>query len=262
MAARTTTLAGWRAGAIGIGAAVLLIGGFHLAAAGATASGPGAGSAGPRAPAAGTAAAVSPARITVTGDGTVTGVPDQLLLSMGVQVSAASVAAALNQASQAASRVTAALRSAGVAASDIQTAGLSIQPNYQGQSQLPDGYGASESLTATLNRVAAAGGQIEAAVRAGGNATTVDGVTLNLADTSGLLASARAAALADARVKAAQYARALGEPLGPVLSITDQTAPVQPLSGLNAPVAGPVGRVPISAGTQQLSVSITVVYAA
>ena len=75
-----------------------------------------------------------------------------------------------------------------------------------------------------------------------------------------LAAAARARAVADAKAKAAQYARALGEPLGPVVSITDQ-ASVQPVLQYGAASAAPGKSVPISPGTQQLSVSITAVFA-
>jgi uncharacterized protein YggE len=209
-----------------------------------------------------TTATTGPARVTVTGTGTVSGTPNQLVLSMGVQVNAASVGTALQQANQAVRQVTAALRARGVAAADIQTSGLSIQPNYRSGSQAPDGYGVSESLTATLRQLSVAGAEIDAAVRAGGNATTVNGISLNLTDTSGLMARARAAAVADARVKAAQYARALGQPLGPVVSIADQSSsqPVEFAYSSGAAARNPAA-VPISPGTQQLSVSITVVYA-
>jgi uncharacterized protein YggE len=206
------------------------------------------------------AAATGSTRITVTGTGTVTGTPNQLVLDMGVQVNGSSVGAALASANGAVSRVTAALRAGGVAAADIQTSGLSIWPNYPNGSQVPSGYGVSESLTATLNSLSAAGAQIDAAAHAGGNATTVSGISLNLTDDSSLLASARARAVADAEAKAGQYAKALGEPLGPVVSITDQSSvqPV-PLSAASSAAAGK--SVPISPGTQQLSVSITAVFA-
>jgi uncharacterized protein len=244
-----------RAVALGAAAAALLIGAFALGTSQGSAP-----SAGPRlAGAQLTSSASATAKITVTGTGTVTGTPNQLTLDMGVQVNGASVDSALQQASQAARQVTDALRHQGVAAADIQTSGLSVQPDYASGSQVPDGYQASESLAATLVQMAAAGAQIQAAVHAGGNAATVDDISLNLADTSGLLATARTRAVADARVKAAQYARALGQPLGPVLSISDQTpAPVLPFP--NA-AAGRAASVPISPGSQQLSVSVTVVYA-
>jgi uncharacterized protein YggE len=211
-------------------------------------------------PAALAAASASAARITVTGTGTVTGTPNQLVLDMGVQVNGASVSSALGRANDAVNSVTAALRAHGVAAADIQTSGLSIYPTYPNNSQVPNGYSVSESLTATLKSLSAAGTQISAAVHAGGDATTVSGISLNLTDDSGLLAAARARAVADAKAKAAQYAKALGQPLGPVISITDQASaqPVQPYAASSA--AG--GRsVPISPGTQQLSVSITAVFA-
>jgi hypothetical protein len=201
-------------------------------------------------------------RITVTGTGNVTGTPNQLVLAMGVQVNGPSVGSALARANTSVSNVTAALRDRGVAAADIQTSGLSIWPNYPANSQAPSGYSVSESLTATLNSLTAAGTQVDAAVRAGGNTTTVSGISLNLTDTGPLLAQARTRALADATAKAAQYARAIGEPLGPVVSITDQvTTQPSPVVGFAAG-ASAKSSVPISPGTQQLSVSITVVFAA
>ena len=249
-----------RAVAVGVASAGLLIGAFTLGA--------GQGSASPTtASGAALTAATPPAtatRITVTGTGNVSGVPNQLSLSMGVQTSAGSVATALRQANAAARSVTAVLGRSGVAASDIQTSGLSIYPNYSGGSGVPSGYQVSEQLTITLRRLSVAGSQISAAARAGGNATTVDGVSLNLSDTSSLLAAARVRAVADARAKAAAYARALGHSLGPVLSMseTPPAQPFQPLPVAAVPSASKAASsVPVHPGTQQLSVTVTVVFA-
>jgi len=161
------------------------------------------------------------------------------------------------------SSVTAVLRRSGVAAPDIQTSGLSIYPNYSSSSGVPRGYQVSEQLTVTLRRLSTAGSQISAAARAGGNATTIDGVSLNLSDTSTLLASARAKAVADAKAKAAAYARALGRPLGPVISMSEG-APAQPFqpvpyAALPSPSRA-ASSVPVHSGTQQLSVTVTVVF--
>jgi len=246
--------------AIGIVAAALLIGTFLLGSArsgsAAATAGGGSGPAGLVLTAAGAGG-----KITVTGTGTVTGRPDQLVLSMGVQTSASSVSIALAQANHAARRVIGALKSGGVLAADIATSGLSISPNYSGNSQIPVGYGVSEQLTATLRNLTRAGSQIQAAATAGGNATTVDGVSLNLTDTSALLAQARANAVRDAQAKATQFARALRQPLGGVISISDQSAttPYPEFGALSAAKAA--GSVPVSPGKQQVSVQITVVYA-
>jgi len=248
--------------AIGCGAvtAAVLIGAYAL---GASRDGAAPGDPGPAAAQAGVrlTSATPDARITVTGTGLVTGTPNQLTLDLGVQVTGASVDSALRQANQATDQVTAALRANGVAPADIQTSDLSIQPDYAPNSPTPDGYAVSESLTATLVRIAAAGAQIQAATQAGGNAVTVDDISLNLTDTSGLLATARARAIGDARAKAAQYARALGQPLGPVVSISDQTQDPAPYVPMTASAAAGKASVPISPGSEQLSVSVTVVYA-
>src|SRR5215813_4038830 len=254
-----------RAVAVGVASAGLLIGAFTLGA--------GQGSASP-ATASGatgntalTAAAAAPAagsaRITVTGTGKVSGVPNQLALSMGVQTSGASVAAALRQANSAVRSVTAVLRRSGVAAADIQTSGLSIYPSYSGSSGVPDGYQVSEQLTITLRRLSVAGSQISAAARAGGNATVINGVSVSLSGTGTLLASARVKAVADAKAKAAAYARALGRPLGPVVSMSE-TPPPQPYPEPGFAAAKPdraASSVPVHPGTQQLSVTVTVIFA-
>jgi len=251
-----------RALAVGALAAAVLIGAFALGSSqGSAAPSPSAGRTSAGARLAVLASATGSARITVTGTGNVTGTPNQLVLAMGVQVNGASVGSALAGANDAVTRVTAALRAGGVAAADIQTSGLSIWPNYPASSQTPSGYGVSESLTATLNSLAAAGAQIDAAVHAGGDATTVSGISLNLTGTSALLATARARAVADATVKATQYAKALGKPLGSVVSITDQAYP-QPFPVYGSyKAAAPRAAVPISPGSQQLSVSVTAVFA-
>ena len=102
-------------------------------------------------------AAAPGARITVTGTGTVSGTPDQLMLYMGVQTNGSSVSAALQRANRAVSAVTRALARTGVRASDIQTSGLSIQPDYTGNSTVPAGYGVSESVNVTLRTLAGRG---------------------------------------------------------------------------------------------------------
>ncbi len=102
-------------------------------------------------------------------------------------------------------------------------------------------------------------------MHAGGNAVTVDNVSLNLTDTGQLMAAARASAVADAQGPGQPVRRRPDEQLGPVISITpgQQASPV--FTAMPSPThcrRQQAARVPISPGTQQLSVSITVVYSA
>ena len=95
---------GYRAAGVGVAAAALLIGAFSLGAArGGSAGGGG------KSPVTLTAASQHAGRITVTGNGTVTGVPNQISLSLSIQVNGYSVSSALSQASQDTRAVRAAL---------------------------------------------------------------------------------------------------------------------------------------------------------
>jgi uncharacterized protein YggE len=204
---------------------------------------------------------VVPGTVTVTGTGTASGTPDELQLSLEVSATASSVRAALDAADQATGRVSDALTADGVAAADLQTSGMSIQPQYSQQDTIT-GYNAGESLTAELRGLAKAGQEITDAVDAGGDAVRIDSVQLDLTDQAAqLMARARADAISDARTRAGEYAAAAGHQLGDVLAITEgnPVVPVRPLPALGAMYSA-AAPVPVSAGSQQVTVSITVKY--
>lgn len=202
-----------------------------------------------------------PDTITVTGTGTASGTPDELQVSLEASATATAVSDALDQASQAMTQIKGALTQDGVAGTDLQTTDMSVQPQYDQQGKIT-GYNVSESLTAELHGIDKAGQEISDAVHAGGNAARVDTVQLDLTDQSAkLLASARSQAIADAKARASQYAQAAGRSLGQVLTITENSAsvPFRPLPAVGAMFAANAA-VPISAGTQKVTASVTVVY--
>jgi len=209
-----------------------------------------------------TTAGGSSAGITVVGTGSATGTPDELQLSLQVSTQASSASAALDQANSSMNTVRDTLRAHGVADADMQTTGLSVQAMYDNQ-QAITGYQVNEGLTANLKDMAKAGATITAVSSAAGNTVRIDNVSLNLSDSgSSLMGSARAAAMNDAKARATQYATAAGRSLGPVLSISEQTAPTQlPYSNVASGAASSAAPVPISPGTQQVSVTVTVTYA-
>jgi uncharacterized protein len=215
-------------------------------------------------PAAATATAGS--GITVSGVGIMTGTPDTLRLDMGIAVTGDTVSAALSSANTKAAAVQKSLRDSGVADKDLQTTGLNIQPHYVsdgGNGSKVSGYDVSENVSAVLRDLKKAGAAISAAATAGGQATRINGVSLDLADTGALVTGARSDAFAKARAKAEQYAKAAGVGLGQVVSINEsvQTSqPVYPMAAtLDAKAAA--GSVPIQAGSQDVSVTVTVVFA-
>lgn len=212
------------------------------------------------------AGAVTASGISVTGSGTVSGKPDALKLAMGVQVTSPTVSAALDSANAAATKVQTALKTHGVAEQDLQTSGVSIQPQYSyaENKQTLTGYQVSETLTATLRNLKTAGAVISAAAEAGGNATRIDSVTLDLKDTGSLVTAAREAAFKEAKSKATQYARVAGVDLGEVVTIQEAVtspppSPLYPSAGADA--ASKISSVPIAPGSQDIVVTVTVVFA-
>jgi uncharacterized protein len=198
--------------------------------------------------------------VTVTGTGSASGIPDELHLRLEVSTQADSVASALEAANAAMSRVQAALRDHGVA--DLHTDGLSVYPRH-GDDGAITGHQVTESLAALLRDLGRAGAIIAAACDAGGDAVRVNDLSLGFADDSELLAAARTAAMADARLRAGQYAAAASRPLGAVLAISESDAGAAPfpLRKAMAYVSGASSPVPIAAGSQQVSATVTVTYA-
>jgi uncharacterized protein YggE len=210
------------------------------------------------------AAGAATTGITVSGTGTVTGTPDTLLLDIGVSVNGSTVSKALAAANAKAAALQKSLRGNGVAAKDIRTSGLSIYPTYPEKGGTPTGYEVSETVSATLRDLGRAGDAIGEAAAAGGNATRVNGISLDLDDTSALVSDARGRAFAEAKAKAEQYAEAAGVSLGRVLRITDsiQGADPQPYPATGRDAAALADKaVPISAGSQDVEVTVTVVFA-
>lgn len=200
--------------------------------------------------------------ITVTGVGNVTGRPNVLTLELSVTETGADASAALSDASATMDKVRASLKSNGVADADLATSGLTLQPNYRydGTRQTLNGYSAVESLTAKLRDLGRAGGAITAASAAGGNAASINGVSFQLEDDTALLSSARAAAFADAKAKASQYAAAAGRALGPVTRIDESVNTTNPTPGERASAASSGTQVPVDPGTSQVSVTVDVVF--
>ena len=203
--------------------------------------------------------------ITVSAKGTSTGTPDTLRTSFSVRVNATSVSGAVDQANADMARVQKALKAHGVAAKDMQTSNVSLY-SYSSRDKkggpLVRHYEMSEGLSATLRSIDKASAAIEAAIKAGGSAVGLDGVSFDLSDDSSLLTAARANAFASAKTKATQYAGLANRSLGPVTSITETVDMPQPVNYYASDVAaaGTSTSIPIAKGSQDVTVTVTVVF--
>jgi uncharacterized protein YggE len=205
------------------------------------------------------AGSTSLAGITTRGLGTVTRTPDTVTVVLGVQTRDPSAKGALDANTAKATALIAMLKSKGVAATDLQTSQLSINPTSDPATGRITGYEVTNQVTARLHDIGAAGGLIDAAGEAAGDAVRVQQLGFSISDDSAARAQARANAVRQAQAHAQQMAQAAGVTLGRIRSITEVPVnPPGPSGGDRAAVAAPV---PVEPGTQELAVMVEIVYA-
>lgn len=205
--------------------------------------------------------------VSVTGTGRVTLTPDRFSFNATVQTMAPTVEEAVNENNAKVAAVIAALKTAGAKPEEIQTSNFSIYPqqdySQQQQGKLPRliGYQVSNSITVTRRQIADAGRLLQAAVSAGVNQTS--GLSFSVSDPTRGRDEGLRAAFADARVKASLLAQAAGRSLGPAMAITEggASAPPTPRPMMGRVMAAQVSDVPVESGTEELSFTVSVVFA-
>jgi uncharacterized protein len=207
------------------------------------------------------AVAASPNTAAVIGNGQVDATPDQAQLALGVSAARGTVNSALSAANADMARLLAALHRQGIATQDIATSTVSVSQNTACCTSVI-GYSASNGVTVTIHHLANVGPVISAAVTAVGNDINLNGVTLGLSGDSHQLSAARIAAVADARVRADQWAAQAGRALGPILAVSEIVGADTSGSTCTGRCGGggAGGGVPIEADRTTVSVSVTVVF--
>ena len=211
--------------------------------------------------------------ITVIGTGRISGEPDTLRATVGVEVERTSVQEALNAANAAASRVTSTLREQGVEEQNIQTTEFSVRPRFaeppvqpapgepQGETEIR-GYIVTNLVEVKVRDLERVGEVLQAAVEAGGDAARVQGVRFTLEDNEELLQAAREAAFADARRRANHYAQLADRELGSLVSLSEEAESETPRPMEGAAAEGAAAQsVPMMPGEEEVTVRITAVWA-
>lgn len=171
----------------------------------------------------------APATVRVTATGSVRIAPEGVVLAVGVETFADSARAAAAQNAARVEEVLAALRSLGVPDEGLQTAGYTLEPDYEREEPREAGpgrivgYRAWNMVRVTLDSVDEVGRLIDAAVAAGAN--RVVGVSFRAGDEEEAERAALTDAVAKARARAETLAEAAGVRLGTLLELgTDGTA--------------------------------------
>ncbi len=200
-------------------------------------------------------------RLTVTGEGAVAGRPDMATITLGVTTEAATAAEAMAGNSEKLGRVLQRLKEAGLEDRDLQTSGLSLNPNWtqspEGEAPRIAGYVASNMLTVRVRALDRLGAVLDQAVQDGAN--TLQGVSFGLVDPQPAMDEARRKAVARAQARARLLTEAAGVQLGPILEIReggDGYQPPMPMyreAAMDAPV-------PVAEGEIETTAQVTLVY--
>jgi len=201
--------------------------------------------------------------ITVSAEGSVKVTPDAVKVMGQVTVVDGTNAGALAKANTSSAAVRKALIANGVSTKDIATTSLTVYPEYnytQEKGSVQIGYRASQSFTVVVKNAANAGAVVDAIAAAGGDYLQLQGVSPFVLDNTKATESARAAAVKNAKAKAASYAKLMGVKLGKVNYLTEGGATYNPPIYSLAKAAADSATV-IDLGTQDVSVSISVQWA-
>lgn len=205
--------------------------------------------------------------ITVTGSGSMTLNRDQATTNLAVSYLAPMAKDAMAQATATYNTVRAAIIDAGVKAENLTTNGVSLYPEYDynvdGKTGSPvlRGYRANLSMN-VVSTVPLAATVLDTAVRVGGDAVQIGGVSFDVAHPDAVTDTSRARAVANAKLKAKDYADALGERLGRATKVVETQAAVPvPIYYARAASAGGVNTtVDMDPGTQKATSSVTITF--
>ncbi len=202
--------------------------------------------------------------ISVTGVGQASAAADLATLNLGVEAYAKSVKEARDQAAAANKKVVDALLKAGIEEKDIATRYFNIGPRYGREGDTVIGYWVSNQLSVKTRDLAGVGELIDAVTEAGGDLTRFQGVDFGIEDPKPLEVKARAAAVADAKSKAAQLADLLDLKVGPAVSVAEDRGfyPAQPravFAEASFALDGPPTQ--IRAGEVDVTVTVQTVFA-
>jgi hypothetical protein len=200
--------------------------------------------------------------ITVPGVGRAEVAPDTADVRLGVAVTRPTVAEARAAAAATAAAILESALAAGVARGDVRTSGLTVSPEYDYDDRRPRlrGQQVSHQYRVTVRALDALGAVIDGALAAG--ATTLDGVAFRTADPAAAEATARAAAIRDARSKATAIAAEAGVTLGGIVEVVEGGPGVpgpRPMVGRMAMVAE-ASPTPVEAGTEEIAVWVTATF--
>ena len=215
------------------------------------------------APAAAADTLVRTTTLSLSASGEVSRRPDMATISTGVQTEAPTAAEALRLNAVRMNQVIAALKKGGLADRDIQTSGLSLNPQYVYQENLPPkltGYQASNQVTIVVRDLTKLGLAVDAVVNAGAN--TVGGISFGLQNSDAAEDAARLDAVKALQAKADLYAKAMGYRVARLVTLSEGGgySPPSPVPMLAMARMDKAESTPVEAGELKVRIDINATF--
>lgn len=195
----------------------------------------------------------------VSGTGHVFVTPDTAIASVGVEITAPTLAEATKEANDKMTAVLNAIKAQGVDAKDIQTSNYSVYPltNQPKETETPKvtAYRVSNIVTVKIRKIDNVGQVLDAALAAGAN--SINSVIFTVDDPTQAQNEARTLAVKDAMAKAQTLATAAGVKVGKLFAISEVSGNVIPFfrgAVESAPVGGGAG--PVETGSTEITVNV------
>jgi hypothetical protein len=195
--------------------------------------------------------------VTVSGEATVSVPPDAAVIRIGVTSLGKTAHEASDANAKKMTSVLSAIKESGIDERDIQTARLSVQPQYDpnknGTARLL-GFQVTNQVVVKIRDIDKVPTVLDRAIASGAN--EMSGIEFVVSGQSKLADKARADAISDARRKADIYAQAAGAKVGHVVTIIEEgsTPPPRPMQAMRA------ASTPVSPGEQTLRAAVSVTY--
>lgn len=157
--------------------------------------------------------------VSVTGEGTVKIIPDQVAIRMSVENSGDDPVALKTMNDRAVNDVLNFIRQNGVDAKDVQTQHVNLNKRYDYNTKTYS-YHANQTITVLLKDLKKYDGLISGLMTRGIN--RIDGISFGTSKLEELKADARKLAVSNAKAKAVEYAGVLNQTVGKAIQISEQ----------------------------------------
>ncbi len=202
-------------------------------------------------------------QISVSGEGKVKVIPDEAIISIAVETKGKESSKVKKDNDTSVDKVLKFLKSTKLNPKDIKTERVALHPQYD-YNEKKNYYMASQTISIHLKDLSQYESIIRGLIESGVN--RINGVTFQSSELEKLKSDARKLAVADAKKKAEDFAGALGQKVGKVIVVSDNSQPVynppiyRNVMMAEAKVAGDMAQETLAVGEMEINTKVNITF--